>query len=245
MDFKFQRRRLNEMPEAKILEELEKAAKYFNYIEFGRRDFDKIATISSSTVRKHFDGSWTKGLDALKKCLQQKRLDLSPRPYAPNRILSDKELFDEMEKVWNKVGQRPSRTEWEASEPKISYNTYKKRFGGWTSACMKFIEYKMGTVILVDSEINLNSEEAVTSKSNGKNKVVSGRTVPLSVRLKVLDRDAYRCVLCGRSPATDIGVQLHIDHKIPFSKGGGSTIDNLQTLCKDCNLGKSDEAYDR
>ncbi len=245
MDFKFQRRRLNEMPELKILEELEKAAKHFNYIEFGRRDFDKIANISSSTVRKHFDGSWTKGLKALKKCLQQKGLDLFSRPFAPNRILSDKKLFDEMERIWNKVGQRPSRTEWEMSEPKISYNTYKKRFGGWTNACMKFIENKMGTIILVDSEINLNVEQPSKIKNNGKGKIVSSRMVPLSTRLKVLDRDAYKCVFCGRSPATDIGVQLHIDHKIPFSKGGGSVIDNLQTLCKDCNLGKSDEVYSK
>mgnify|MGYP001591732205 FL=1 len=31
------------MSETTILDELEKAAKHFNYIEFGRRDFDKIA----------------------------------------------------------------------------------------------------------------------------------------------------------------------------------------------------------
>ncbi|MBI5194492.1 MAG: hypothetical protein HZA08_13790 [Nitrospirae bacterium] len=148
MDFTFQRRRLNEMPESRILEELEKAAKHFNYIEFGRRDFDKIASISSSTVRKHYGGSWTKGLEALKKYLQQKGLDVSPRPHAPNRILSDKDLFDEMERIWKKVGQRPSSTEWEISKPKISYGTYKKRFGGWGNACLKFIEYKTGGDIL-------------------------------------------------------------------------------------------------
>lgn len=62
MDFKFQRKQINEMPESKILEEFEKAAKIFQYIEFGRRDFDKIANISSSTLRKHYGGSWTKGL---------------------------------------------------------------------------------------------------------------------------------------------------------------------------------------
>lgn len=77
MQFNFQRKRLNEMSEEKMLEELEKAAKHFNYIEFGRRDFDKIADISSGVVRKHFDGSWTKGLDALRKHLQQKGLTLS------------------------------------------------------------------------------------------------------------------------------------------------------------------------
>ena len=133
MQFQFQRKRLNEISESKILEELEKAAKHFKYIEYGRRDFDKIPNIevSSSCVRKHFNGSWTKALDVLKNHLQKKGLDLSPRPHAPNQVHSDKDLFNEMERVWQKVGQRPSRTEWEMSEPKISYNCYKQRFGGW------------------------------------------------------------------------------------------------------------------
>lgn len=33
---------------------------------------------------------------------------------------------------------------------------------------------------------------------------------------------------------------LEIDHILPISKGGKSTIDNLQTLCKTCNKEKSD-----
>lgn len=240
MDFNFQRKQINEMPESKILEELEKAAKHFNYIEFGRRDFDKIATISSSTVRKHFEGSWTKALEELKKTLQQKGLNLSPRPYAPNRILSDKELFDEMERIWNKVGQRPSRTEWEMSEPKISYNTYKQRFGGWAKACLKFIEYKTGGDILADDFVLPDQEEQKTQQENKvEYKKENSRNISLSVRLEVLSRDKFRCVFCGKSPATDIGTKLHIDHIEPFSKGGKSTLENLQTLCEECNLGKS------
>jgi len=61
-----------------------------------------------------------------------------------------------------------------------------------------------------------------------------------TIRLQVLNRDSFRCIFCGRSPATEVGVKLHIDHIVPFSKGGKSTLDNLQTLCSDCNLGKSD-----
>ena len=240
MDFNFQRKQINEMPESKILEELEKAAKHFNYIEFGRRDFDKIASISSSTVRKHYDGSWTKGLEALKKHLQQKGLDLSPRPFAPNRILSDKELFNEMERIWNKVGQRPSRTEWEMSESKISYDTYKQRFGGWTNACLKFIEYKTGGGILSDDFVLPDQEEQKTQQENKvEYKKENSRNVSLSLRLEVLSRDKFRCVFCGKSPATDIGTKLHIDHIMPFANGGKSILENLQTLYEECNLGKS------
>ena len=234
MEFKFQRRRLNELSQSKILVELEVAAKHFNYIEFGRRDFDKIAGISSSAVRKHFGGSWTKALSALKQHLKQKSLDLSPRPHAPNRIYSDKDLFAEMERIWQKLGQRPSRTEWEASDPKIAYQTYGKRFHGWTNACHKFIEYKMGHTILVESR----PQKQETDNSPNQNKE-DKREISLKLRLTILNRDNFCCVLCGKSPALNRGVTLHIYHKIPFSKGGKSTADNLQTLCSECNLGKS------
>jgi hypothetical protein len=119
MDYNFQRKRMDTIPEDRKLEAPEQAAKLFNYIEFSWRDFNKISTISASAIKVHF-GSWKKALAALKKHLQQKGLYLSPRPYAPQRIYSDKDLFDGMGRIWQKVGQRPSRNEWEISWPKIS-----------------------------------------------------------------------------------------------------------------------------
>lgn len=55
-----------------------------------------------------------------------------------------------------------------------------------------------------------------------------------------LQRDSFRCVACGRSPATDAGVVLHLDHIVPFSEGGRTNLENLRTTCADCNLGKGD-----
>lgn len=57
------------------------------------------------------------------------------------------------------------------------------------------------------------------------------------LRFKVLRRDGFRCVSCGKS-SIDIGVRLQVDHIRPYSRGGRTTINNLQTLCQDCNLGK-------
>ena len=241
MDFNFQRKRMDTIPENKKIEDLELVAKHFNYIEFSWRDFNKVSTISASAIKTHF-GNWKNALAALKKHLQQKGLDLSSRPHAPQRIYSEKNLYDEMGRIWQKVGQRPSRNEWEASDPKISIGAYKKRFGSWTNACQKFIEYKMGGEISSDNFVRFNGEEFPIQEKSGTvgYSKENSRNVSLSLRLKVLNRDNFKCVFCGKSPATDFGTKLHIDHILPFSKGGKSTIENLQTLYEECNLGKSD-----
>lgn len=66
------------------------------------------------------------------------------------------------------------------------------------------------------------------------------REVSIKMRFDIMKRDNFKCVICGRSPAKDPSIELHVDHIIPWSKGGETTIDNLQTLCSKCNIGKSD-----
>ncbi|MBI1858783.1 MAG: HNH endonuclease, partial [Candidatus Melainabacteria bacterium] len=141
-----------------------------------------------------------------------------------------------------KLGHRPSKGEWIQSDSKISYQTFVRYFGGWQNACLKFIEYKMGRSLLLDTEIKSESKIKNSLKNKDINTVSKdSRTIPLGIRLKVLDRDNFRCIFCGCSPATDLGVKLHIDHIISYSKGGKSTLENLQTLCEKCNLGKSNK----
>ena len=65
------------------------------------------------------------------------------------------------------------------------------------------------------------------------------RDINLRLRFLVMKRDNFKCCMCGRSPATTPNLELHIDHIKPWSKGGETVIENLQTLCADCNLGKS------
>ena len=68
----------------------------------------------------------------------------------------------------------------------------------------------------------------------------TSRNVSEGLRYKVLKRDHFKCCACGASPAKDPSVELHVDHIIPWSKGGETELENLQTLCSKCNLGKSD-----
>lgn len=50
----------------------------------------------------------------------------------------------------------------------------------------------------------------------------------------ILERDNYRCVVCGRGQKE--GVELHIDHIKPKDFGGEATLDNGQTLCSQHNF---------
>lgn len=54
------------------------------------------------------------------------------------------------------------------------------------------------------------------------------------VRFYIYRRDNYRCRKCGRKSNN-----LEIDHIFPISKGGKSTLDNLQSLCHSCNTAKA------
>ncbi len=78
------------------------------------------------------------------------------------------------------------------------------------------------------------------TKRTSNNKMSVSRKIPDKLRYHVLKRDNFKCCACGASPAKDPSVELHIDHIIPWSKNGKTEIDNLQTLCSKCNLGKSD-----
>ncbi len=64
------------------------------------------------------------------------------------------------------------------------------------------------------------------------------RRIPKSLREYILKRDNYECQYCGSQ------TRLEIDHIFPFSRGGGNEPENLQVLCKSCNLEKGDSIPD-
>jgi len=63
------------------------------------------------------------------------------------------------------------------------------------------------------------------------------KAISKKLRLLILERDGYRCSLCGRTAKE---TKLEVDHKIPVAKGGTDSLNNLWTLCIECNRGKSD-----
>ena len=69
---------------------------------------------------------------------------------------------------------------------------------------------------------------------------VDGLQPRCSACRKVLRRDVWvrdngRCQLCRKAVAFNA---MHLDHKIPLSRGGAHSMVNVQTACAACNLSK-------
>lgn len=60
----------------------------------------------------------------------------------------------------------------------------------------------------------------------------------LTLRFQIMQRDNYRCRLCGVAARDGDHIRLEVDHITPRSEGGADTPENLWLLCFDCNRGK-------
>jgi 5-methylcytosine-specific restriction endonuclease McrA len=59
------------------------------------------------------------------------------------------------------------------------------------------------------------------------------RYIQKSVKDKVRQRDKNKCRICGKSSE-----YMEFDHLTPYSKGAPATVENIQLLCRKCNLEK-------
>jgi HNH endonuclease len=76
-----------------------------------------------------------------------------------------------------------------------------------------------------------NLEAAIEFSKSGPKRDL----IPDDVKLVVWPRDGGACRQCGAKQ------DLHFDHIIPVSKGGGNSEANIQILCQTCNLRKTDK----
>lgn len=61
------------------------------------------------------------------------------------------------------------------------------------------------------------------------------RAVDAAKRHRVLERDGFACVICGRRPSRDRRIWLEVDHIVPLSEGGSNDEENLRTLDNECH----------
>ena len=215
-----------------LLDDLQRVSKQLNKKTFSSHEYNQNGLYSSTLFFKRFK-SWNNAL-----------MEAGLIPYeVPSGIRIDEySLLIEIESLWIKLGRQPTTTDIKNGLSKYSLHAYERRFGSWRKTLEFFVAYMNG-----EQEVEKPEEPEeiqlpqITQEKDGTDEKghSTKRDIGLRLRFKVMKRDSFKCCMCGRSPATTPGLELHIDHIIPWSKGGETTFDNLQTLCSDCNLGKS------
>jgi hypothetical protein len=207
-----------------ILKELRRMAEVAGKDTLGKDDFQLIGNVSYDTVQKRF-GSLRQALE--KAGLKIQRFSKSTKAELLHILV---ELW---EQTLEKEGRRPSQTDLMKFGYPVSYPTINRQFGSWRKALRcAFDSVNKETVEVeeISAKVpNFAPQEIVTSKPGRK-------TLTLRKRFFVLKRDQFTCQLCGKS---GIGVRLEVDHRVSVFDGGTDALDNLWTMCFECNRGKS------
>lgn len=213
------------VPDTELIEDLQRVSNLLKQSTVTIDDYNQYGKFHATTLTRRF-GSWF-------NCLSKASL----KPSRSKIGITDEELFEEIEKVWVKLGKQPTYSQMRDIS-RFSVGTFEKRFNGWRNALSAFINY-------INEDVNTKKDNDMESDNLHKSSChKTSRTINLRTRFIVLQRDNFKCCACGASPAKDPSVELHVDHIIPWSKGGETVIENLQTLCSKCNLGKSDLMLD-
>ena len=67
--------------------------------------------------------------------------------------------------------------------------------------------------------------------------VATVRAPTKKLRMQILQRDEFRCKICGQRPSDDANVTLHLHHIRPWSERGATVPSNLITICHTCHMG--------
>lgn len=203
------------VPEEELLAELRRVATLLTPETVTIDRFNEHAKFHSTTLSRRF-GSWFKALDA------------AGLPRTRNLNLTTEQLFENLVAVWLKLGRQPKYQDLTKEHSLFSAGTYENRFGTWRKALEAFVSWANEGVQLTGSP---------TSPQHS-NQPRGTRNINWRLRALVLMRDGARCQLCGAEARE--GAKLHVDHIIPWSKGGATSLSNLRVLCHVCNIGKSD-----
>ena len=203
-----------DVPDTKLIKDLLRVKDVLKNKSVSIHKYDEIGKYCSRTLIRRF-GTWN---EALKK---------SGLVINNHVDISDKELFDNLKIVWEKLGRQPVRRDIKKPLSKFNELTYTRHFGSWRKALIKFAEY-----------INKGKHNNADYLKEKIFRHKTQRNISYNLRFRILLRDGFTCQSCGSSPVKERGVQLHVDHKIPWSKGGETVPENLITMCSKCNLGK-------
>lgn len=208
-----------------LLEDLRRVASKLGRDTVTIAEYTQHGLGHATTIQRRFR-SWFKALQ-----------DAGLKPSRSRIGISDEELFENLRAVWISLGRQPSYGEIKNPLSQYSAGTYEKRFGSWSLALQQFVEW-----VNVDEGAQPDKPQIETEspRHSGAQARRTKREVTERMRFRILVRDGFRCGSCGASPLENRGTELHVDHMVPWSKGGETVPDNLATKCSRCNLGKGD-----
>ncbi len=217
-----------QLSNADLISELQRVHAFVGKQWLTTEDFNTHSVTSEDTIRLRF-GTFRKELDA------------AGIPSSPFSVLptTDEECYENVAVVWTHYGRPPQYRELFKTPSRIQGKTYITRWGTWRRALKAFVDWANAEADPPASDQpEANLSVACEPTKREKRAEADCREVRPGLRFKVFLRDHFRCVACGRSPATHLNVELHADHILAVVNGGKTILENLQTLCQDCNLGK-------
>ena len=209
-----------------ILDDLRRVAKLLGKATLTYKEYGDTGKGSSATIARRF-GSWNRGLEKAGLVIKVRR------------DISEDDLFVNIEQMWIQLGRQPRYTEVKFPFSKYSNVTYDTKFGKFSEALKKFVVWVNAEQPEQSQQVAAELERAVDQEMPiALTKRRTRREISDRLRFRILVRDGFRCIACGASPLIQPGVELHIDHILPWSKGGETLDENLECKCKQCNLGK-------
>lgn len=213
-----------EIPPEELLADLKHAHEVLTSQErtLSFRAYATVGKFAAGTIAARF-GSWNNAVAAAGlQPLQEKNVERTS-------------LFDNLRSVWIAKGRQPVYRDMAQPPSKYRGQLYSKRFGSWRNALHEFVAY-VRSDDWVSDDLDAACGGRTIEQSPFKRR--TSRNISDRMRFRILLRDGFACQTCGASPLNDRGVELHVDHILPWSKGGETEDINLQTKCKRCNLGK-------
>jgi 5-methylcytosine-specific restriction endonuclease McrA len=215
------------IPKKELLDDLKRVSSKLGKPIVSTSEYRLQGKFSPSCVSRSFR-SW-------KLALQNAGLSVSPLYHERS---TDDELLENIERVWEHVGRQPRKKDLELPQSRFSCDTYRRRFGSFRKALETFVaSVNEARPLAPESERDCILQVAATEPQSARHK--TSRNISWRMRFLVMRRDNFKCRITGRSPATDPSVILDVDHIIPWAKGGETVMENLQTLCREINMGKS------
>ena len=216
------------MSETDLVHELQRVHSITGRDVLSAEEFARLSVIGVGAIRGRF-GTWQNALTVA---------GISQSNHA--KRYSDEECFENLVAVWTHYGRVPQYLEMKQAPSVVGPKAYVVRWGTWRKSLKTFVEWANAEGEISEGATSSGDETSVEPKPSVPlvRKEEDCREVRPGLRFKVFMRDRFRCLACGRSPATHLHIELHADHIVSVHDKGKTAIENLQTLCQDCNLGK-------